>query len=424
MKLVKTSLFSAIITFIRIASGFVAGKAVAIFTGPGGVALIGAFANFITIVLTFANGAINTGVIKYTADFQNDEPILKLLFSTALRISIYCSAITGLLILLFSRYLSLWIFKTEIYVSPIFVLGFTIIFYSLNSLLISILNGKGQITTYTVVNTLGSIIGLITTVTLVFFFRTTGALYASVLSQSIVFFITVILIIKSPWFKWDYFSKGFDNVIAKKLSQYSLMAVITSLTVPVSQILLRNIIVSKNGIDSAGYWQGMMRVSDGYLMLITTSLSTYYLPKLSSLKTDKDLRAEVIKGYKIILPTVFLGCVIIYVLRFLIIKTLYTDSFVKMETLFFWQLVGDFFKMAAWILAYLMLARAMTKIYIVTELLFSISYVLIGCIFLINFKIRGVVIAFALNYFLYFIVMLLIFRKLLFYRRPYTRIIN
>ncbi|RYE13476.1 MAG: O-antigen translocase, partial [Rickettsiales bacterium] len=89
MKLVKTSLFTAVVTFIRIASGFVAGKVVAMITGPAGVALIGQFTNFVSIILTVSNGAINTGVVKYTAENEKNEFKLKKLFSTALRISIY-----------------------------------------------------------------------------------------------------------------------------------------------------------------------------------------------------------------------------------------------------------------------------------------------------------------------------------------------
>lgn len=416
MKLVKTTFFSAIVTFIRIISGFVAGKVVAIFTGPAGVALIGAFTNFITIALTFANGAINTGVIKYTSEYKEDQQKLKLLFSTAFKISIYCSAISGLLLLMTSVYLSRWIFMSDLYVGPIRVFGLTIVLYSLNSLLLSILNGQGQIRTYMVINTMGSIIGLIFTLALVFLYKVQGALYALVLTQSIVFFISATLVFKSPWFSWSYFNRGYDRVLAVKLSHYSLMTIVSALTVPVSQIVLRNMLIGKIGIDAAGYWQGMMRISDGYLMLITTSLATYYLPKLSSLGTDRELRKEIFNGYVIILPMVLVGCIVIYVLRLFIIKTLYTPDFLVMENLFFWQLLGDFLKMAAWILSYLMLAKAMTKMFIITEILFSVSYVIFGYFFIEQFNLKGITIAFSVNYFFYFLTMIFVFRKLIFNR--------
>jgi len=414
LKLIKTSFFSAIITFIRIASSFVASKVVALFTGPAGIALIGQFSNFITIALTFANGAINTGVIKYTAEFEGDEQQLKKLFSTSLKISTISSGVFGLILLCIATYISQWLFHSPLYINPLRVLGVTIILYALNTLLISILNGKKEIKRYTLVNTIGSIVGLVFTVVLVYFYKISGALYALVLAQSIVFFVTLTMVVKSSWFSRSYFNQPFDKETAGKLSKFSLMAIVSALTVPVSQIILRNMVINKLGINDAGYWQGMMRVSDGYLLLVTTSLSTYYLPKLSSLHTDDDLRKEIYQGYKIILPGVFLSCLLIYLLRFFIIHILYTKEFENMSELFAFQLMGDFFKMAAWVLAYLMLAKAMTKAFIITEVVFSVSYVLLGYVCIHLFKLNGITIAFAINYFIYLIIMIALFRKLLF----------
>lgn len=414
MKLIKTSFFSALITLVRISSGFIAGKVVALFTGPAGVALIGQFNNFITIVLTFSNGAINSGVIKYTAQFTGDEMQLKKLFSTSFKISIYCSIFFGTVLLLIASLVSQLLFQSSLYINPIRVLGITIILYSLNSLLIAILNGLQQIKKYTLVNTAGSMIGLLFTVVLVFYFKIEGALYALVLTQSIVFFVTLGLIIKSDWFSWSFFKQPFDKEIARKLSHFSLMAITSSLCMPVAQILLRNMVIKELGVNSAGYWQGMMRISDGYLMLVTMSLSTYYLPKLSSLGSNKELRAEIFQGYKIILPIVFVSCLFIYLLRFFIINLLFTKDFELMSELFIFQLLGDFFKIAAWLLAFLMTAKAMTKIFIVTEIVFTFTYVFLSFICVDYFKLEGIAIAFAINYFIYLVAMIIVFRKLLF----------
>lgn len=414
MNLVKTSFFSAITTIIRVASGFVSNKIVAIIAGASGVAIVGAFSNFITIVLTFANGAINTGVVKYTAEFDEDEEKLKSLFSTSFKITFYCSVIIGIILGTSASYWSSLIFMNKVYEVPIRVFGFTAILYALNSLLISILNGKKQIAKYTIVNSLGSIVGLVFTVILVFFYKIEGALYAMVLSQSIVFFVTSALIIKSPWFTKGYFNKKFDKTKAIQLSHYSLMALVSALTVPVSQLLIRNILINRLGINEAGYWQGMIRISDAYLMIITTSLSTYLLPKLSSMKEDKEIKNEVFKGYKFIIPLVAISCLVIYFLRFVLIKILFSQDFISMEKLFYWQLLGDFFKMLSWVLAYIMLAKAMTKMYVFSEILFNIGYVFLGYTFTNLFHLQGAVIAFALTYFLYLIFMIFVFRKLLF----------
>lgn len=413
MKLIKTTLFSGIITLIRISSGFIANKVVAIFTGPSGVALIGAFSNFMSIVLTFGNGAINTGVVKYTAEYEGDDEKLKSLFSTSFKISFFFSVFVGLLLLLFASFFSQLIFTTTLYLNPIRVLGLSIVFYSLNSLLISILNGKKQIKLYTIVNTTGSIIGLFLTLVFVFYFNIEGALYSLVLSQSILFFATLLSLRKQYWFSFDYFNKKISSEYVKKLSQYSLMAIVSALMVPVSQIILRNMLISTIGIESAGVWQGMMRISDGYLMVLTTALSTYYLPKLSSLHSNKDLKAEIILGYKFLLPVVLFTSFLIYVFRIFIIEVLYTSDFYQMTDLFFYQLIGDIFKMLSWILAYLMLAKSMTKTFIITEIASTLLYLALGYICVYYFGLEGISIAFAINYLLYLIIMVYIFRDLL-----------
>ena len=414
MRLVKTSIFSAIITIIKLSSGFIANKIIAMITGPVGVAVIGSFSNFITIALNFANGAINTGVVKYSSEFKREPEKLKILFSTALKISLFCSILIGFFLIVWAPFFSIMVFTMDKYTNAIRVLGITIIFYSLNSLLLSILNGLGQIKAYTTANTLGNIFGLILTLALVYLYNLQGALYALVLIQSVVFFITLYIIFQSSWFSWDYFKQSFDKITAIKLSHYSIMAIVSAITLPVSQIILRNILVERMGFDSAGYWQGMMKISDGYLMLITTSLGTYFLPKLSELNDDFEIKKEILNGYKIILPVVLFGCLFIYYFRVFIIEILYNDRFLEMQQLFFWQLIGDFFKIAAWILSYLLLAKTMTKIFIITEILFSISYVFFSIFFLNFFSLKGITIAFAVNYILYFLTMLFIFRKLLF----------
>ncbi len=387
-------------------------------TGPIGVATVGAFTNFSSIVLAIGNGAINNGVIKYVSEYNDDKEKTTRLISTALKITFFSSIVVSAFILFFARYFSKVILGNSEYVNVIIVLGITLIFYSLNSLIISILNGKGEIKKYTLVNAIGSITSLLLTILLVVYYKVSGALYSIVLSQVIVFAFTAFIVRKSGIISKKTVLERFDKKLGLKLSHFSLMALVSALTVPVSQILLRNIIAHDLSINAAGYWQGMMRVSDGYLMLITTSLSVYYLPKLSALVTNSEIRLEVLNGYKIILPTVLIGCITIYLSRFYVIEVLFSKKFFQMESLFFWQLIGDFFKMASWVLAFLMLAKAKTTIYIITEIGFSALYVLLSYALIQIFGIRGTAISFALNYFIYMLVMIYIFRKLLFNKNP------
>ena len=83
MTLIKTSILTAISTIIKILSGLVINKVMAIYVGPGGLALVGQFRNFSSMLTTFSNGAITQGIIKYTAEYQDIDQKSKI-FSTSL----------------------------------------------------------------------------------------------------------------------------------------------------------------------------------------------------------------------------------------------------------------------------------------------------------------------------------------------------
>ena len=83
MNLLKTSALNGIAVLIKTATMFILNKILAIYVGPSGYAAIGQFQNFIQIVTTFAGGAINTAVVKYTAEYYESEQRQRVVWQTA-----------------------------------------------------------------------------------------------------------------------------------------------------------------------------------------------------------------------------------------------------------------------------------------------------------------------------------------------------
>ena len=410
MTLIKTSVLTGISTIIKVISGFVINKVIAIYIGPSGLAIVGQLQSFTSIITTFSNGAISSGIVKYTAEYQDIEEKKKI-FSSSIVISLICSLIISIFLFTFSGYLSELILKDIQYSSVFIIFGATIFLFALNMVLISILNGQKEIKKYVLVNIAGSIFSLVFTSILIMQLNLMGALYAMVLNQSVMFFVTLAFVIKSSWFKLEYFKQGLDKESLSKLSKYSLMAIVSALTVPVSHLIIREYIGENLGWDSAGYWQGIWYISTMYLMLVTTTLGVYYLPRLSEIQDNKELRKEIFSGYKIIMPIVILASLIIFLLKEYVILIAFSKDFMPMMELFAWQLIGDVIKIASWLLAYLMLAKAMTKVFIYTEVLFSALFVGLSILFVDKFGLVGITYAYALNYLLYLVMMIFIFRK-------------
>ncbi|MDV5227870.1 O-antigen translocase [Providencia rettgeri] len=411
MTLVKTSLLSLIATFFKILSGLVINKAVSVYIGPAGLAVIGQFQNFSQLVLIAAQGAINNGVVKYTAEYSKEHEKLPLLFSTSIRISLTTSIIVGCILAIFSGFFSLKILDNIQYQFIFVIFGFAIILFVLNGLLLSIINGLKEIRNYITINIIQSIYSLIFTSLLIYFFGLKGALIALATNQSIIFFITLFMLRKHEVITWKKFTSSFDRTTSKNLFSYSAMAITSAIMVPTSQFIIRDYIGTTQGLDQAGYWQAVWYISTTYLMVVTTALSTYYLPRLSETINKQELKKEILQGYKILLPIVIVCGFIIYLLRDFIIFLLFTDDFSPMKPLFTWQIIGDVFKIASWLFAYIMIAKAMIKTFIVTEVLFSITFILLSYFLISTYGTIGVTYAYCLNYLMYLIVVFFIFVK-------------
>ena len=405
MTLIKTSVLSFIATAIKMLSMLAINKAVAVFIGPTGLALIGQFQNFTQLGMTVAQGGINAGVTKYTAEYGRESDQLGILFSTAFKVSFFCSIAFGLISILFSKLFSEYFLDTTEYSYVFVIFGISLPLFVLNQLLLSIVNGLKEVNVFIGANISQSIYGLIFTSILVIFFGLDGALIAMVTNQSVILLVVLWMLRKHVVIRWQLFKSAYSREEGRKLFRYSAMALTTAAMVPASHLLVRNYIGDTLGWEQAGYWQAIWYISTIYLMVVTTALSIYYLPRLSELSDNAEIRSELFSGYKIILPVVSLMAVAIYFCKDLIVWLLFTEEFEPIKELFVWQLIGDVIKLAAWLLSYLMLAKAMVRYLVVTEILFSILFVVLSILFVQRYGLIGVTYAFALNYTIYFLVM-------------------
>ncbi|WP_248752119.1 O-antigen translocase [Pseudomonas sp. MWU15-20650] len=405
MTFLKTSLLNGIAVVVRMVTLLCINKILAVYVGPVGYAALGQFQNAVQMITTFASGAINAGVTKYTAEYHEDEERQRTVWRTAGSISLIGALVTGVLVTVFNERLSLIFLKDRAFGGVFVWFSATLVLFILNTLLLAVLNGKKEIPRYVISNIAGSFFALAVTAYMAIMWGLYGALVALAVYQSLSFFVTVFLCYTAPWFKIRYFIGRIDPGVARNLAKYTAMSLTSVACVPISQILVRNHLGQSFGWEAAGYWEALTRLSGAYLMLITTTLSVYYLPKFSELKKSEDIRAEIANGYKIILPLTAAGALIIYLFRDMIVKLLFTPEFLPMTDLFAWQMLGDTLKIGSWVMAYLMLGKAMFKLFMVTEIVFSSSFVILSWLFTNELGLQGVTVAYAINYAAYWVVM-------------------
>ena len=411
MTLIKTSLLNAIAVIIKMGAMLGINKVLAIYVGPAGYAVIGQFQNAIQMITTFASGAINTGVTKYTAEYYNQPQKQIQVWRTASTIAVTGALITAVLVGIFNKTLAAWFLKDESYGSVFVWFSVALVFFVLNALLLAILNGKKEIAKYIAANITGSLFSVAVTVVMVVKFGLYGALVALAIHQSLNFFVIVFFVVKSNWFKFEYLFGKLDKEVSRNLAKYTAMALVSAACIPVSHIMIRNHLGDTLGWDAAGYWEAMWRLSSAYLMFVTSTLSVYYLPRLSELANPADIKKEILQGYKIILPAAMTCGLVIYLLRDSIVGLLFTKEFAPMRELFAWQMLGDTLKIASWLLGYLLVAKTLTMYFVLTEVFFSALF--FGLIYfgVDHYGFVFVAVAHAINYFVHFVTMIFILKK-------------
>ncbi|WAD26912.1 O-antigen translocase [Pseudomonadaceae bacterium T75] len=412
MTLIKTSLLNGIAVIIKMLTLLGINKILAIYVGPSGYAALGQFQNAVQMISTFASGAINTGVTKYTAEYHEDVTKQQAVWRTAGTISFIGSVVTGMLVVIFRDTLSGWFLNDENYRGVFVWFALALVFFVFNTLLLAILNGKKEIHRYVVANISGSLFALLATAVMTMQYGLYGALVSLAVYQSLAFFVTILLCYKAKWFKFNYLFGAIDKATALNLGKFTAMALTSAACVPLSHILVRNHLGETLSWEAAGYWEAMSRLSGAYLLLITTTLSVYYLPRLSEIKSSGEIKNEIAQGYRVILPAAVVLGLIIYLFRDLIIQVLFTMDFLPMRELFALQLVGDTLKIGSWVLGYVMLGRALVKLFVISEIIFSFSFVALTYSFTSYMGLEGVSLAHALNYLLYwFFVGYFLFKK-------------
>ncbi|NLI92070.1 MAG: O-antigen translocase [Peptococcaceae bacterium] len=413
MNFIKTSFWSGISTTVRILAGIITTKIMAIYIGPTGVALLGNFTNITTILSTFANGAIGSGITKYISEFDSEEDKQNVV-SHAFMISITCSFLIGIAVLIFHNALAKLAFGDTKYSTAFIIFGFTVIFFGLNTTISAVLNGYRQIKYLIMTGMTGSILSVILAFIITIKFGVFGALINSAIAQICIFMINLHFSKRLNVIEFKMGKMSIDTTILCKLFKYAGMSIVSVLLVPTGTLMIRKYVFNHFTPNEAGYIQGVWSISNAYLMVVTTALSIYYLPTLSSIKDDMGLKNEIFKGYKFLLPMAILGGTAVYICRDLIIHVLYTPEFLPMKKYFLFQIIGDTLKISSWILGYLMVAKAMTIWFIATEVIFTGIYISFAFVFMNYYGSIGVTYAYSLNYFIFLIYLIVIFRKLLF----------
>ncbi|MCF0224349.1 MAG: O-antigen translocase [Fibrobacter sp.] len=404
---------SGAVTLFNALRAFVINKLLAVFLPPATFACIGQFINLLTIGQATSSLALQNGWTSLTAQNKQNKEQLLGVWRGGFRLTTFASVITFVIAVVFCFVAPLQSLfpgmSTRLIQAAILFALPGIFATNLITISAAVMNGLGENRRWAMIN----VVAAIWQMAWVAFF-----LYAKCLSvlsiiatQSIIAGIFAIRLAAKAGFSFNQIRKTFLDIREPWMS-YALMGIIPMILAPIVQTIIRTNVTSNFGVDAAGIWQSVWKISDFLMMVMSAVLTVVILPKVSKNMT----RMEFFSIFDSILAKImifsFVAVLALFLGRNILVAVLLSSAYMGAVDYLPLQLLGDFFRAGGVALALVLIARSETKKFLTIEISSEIFLAVSSVVAMKFFEFNGPMLGYALENFLYFVVLFFVVRKL------------
>lgn len=398
-----TSLFGGVQVY-TILIQVIKSKIIAVLLGPLGVGIQGLFQAAIDLVKQATSLGIAQSAVRDVAEANGTGYIDKISRTvTVLRKIVWFTGSLGVVALLaLSPVFSKTSFGNNKYILSFICLSVILLLDQLIAGQKVVLQGMRRLKELAKVTAIGATISLLISVPLYYIWNVDGIVPAMVL--------TSIVSLVVSWFYSRRVQIQKTIVTAKDVIKDGKIMMVMGVSMSLSGVMtmgvgyaVRSLIRDWGGIDEVGLFQAGFVIINSYVGLVFGAIATDYYPRLAAVnKDDVKCRDVVSKQGEI---SVFLLAPLLSLCILLmptVIKILYSDEFLLADGFIKWACLGMMFRLASWLVSYMFVAKAESKLFIINELIGNINYLWLS---LVGYRwggLTGMGIAFAVNYFIYF----------------------
>ena len=399
-----TSLFGGV-QFYQISIQIIKSKIVAVLLGPSGVGIMGLLTSGMQLIQSFTNMGLASSAVRDVSEANGQNDVTRIFKTVCVVRKLVW--ITGLLGLVVTAALSPVLSKTSFgnydYTMPFIVLSITLLLDQINSGQKVVLQGLRRLKDLAKCSAFGVTFGLIVSVPLYYWLGIKGIVPTLILTS-----------ICSLFLSWLYSRKiKIEKVrvtpreALKEGKQMLVMGISMSLSGIFSTIVayaIRAYIQNIGGVEEVGLYQAGFVIMTTYVGMITNAIATDYYPRLAAINHDNAKCMETVSQQgeigSIILAPMLTACIIFMPF---VLMLLYSDRFIKADEYISWACLGMMLRLAAWVISFLFVAKAESKLFIFNEAAACFCYLVFSIIGYKYWGLQGLGAAFALHYLVYFI---------------------
>lgn len=393
--------------------GLIQTKCVAVFLGPVGVGLSGAFGSLIGIVVTLCGLGVSSSAVRSIAKANASEEkgdLGKLV--TTLRILSWITGLVGsAVVLLFAKPLSRMTFGSEEYWIALSVLSLCVLFRCLKNGQLGYIQGIRRIGDLAKMKIIASITGVTIGVGLYAWLGLRGIVPA-IFAMGLVQLIAANYFARRAQSPTSSVSREEFLKISGDFIKLGVVLMWTGLLSMLVGYLTRVILIQHIDLHAAGLYQSSYRISAMFVGFILAAMSADFLPRLSEVADDdKKIQQQVNEQTEIGLLLAVPGILATITFTSWIIAILYTSEFKMAEELMKWMVLGCLGRVISWPMAMILIAKGCKAWLMVLESCASVLHVALIYAGVQQFGVVGASYAFALLYVVYIIATKLIANK-------------
>ena len=407
-----TSLFGGVQVY-QILIQIIKSKFVAVLLGPAGVGIMGMYQSGLQLFQQISSMGLAQSAVRDVSEANGSNDIQKIVKTvTVVRKLVWFTGILGLIIVACcSPLLSKFSFGNYDYTIPFIILSVTLLLDQLSAGQKVVLQGMRRLKELAKCTAFGVTFGLITSVPLYYWIGIDGIVPTLVLNSVCSLIIS--------WFYSKKITIEKVQVTPKQTLEQGKQMLVMGVSMSLSGIFasvvsyaIRGFIQDNGGVEQVGLFQAGFVIMTTYVGMVMNAIATDYYPRLAAINKDNEKCREVVSqqgeiGTMILAP--MLTCCLVFMP--FVLQLLYSDKFLAANEYISWACLGMMLRMASWVISFLYVAKAESKLFVVLEFSANLTYLVLS---LLGYKFLGLVglgIAFALQYVVYFLIVYLIARK-------------
>ena len=388
-------------------------KFVAVLLGPFGVGIMGLYQSGLQLVQQISSMGLANSAVRDVSEAKGSNDLQRIAKTvTVVRKLVWFTGLLGLIIVACcSPLLSKASFGNYDYTIPFIILSITLLLDQLSAGQRVVLQGMRRLKDLAKCTAFGVTFGLITSVPLYYWLGIDGIVPTLILNS-------VCSLILS-WFYSRKIKIEKIQVTPKQTLEQGKQMLVMGISMSLSGIFasivsyaIRGFIQGYGGVEQVGLFQAGFAIMTTYVGMVMNAIGTDYYPRLAAINRDNAKCREAVSQQGEI-GTMILAPMLTVCLVFMpfVLELLYSDSFLTANEYVSWACLGMMLRLAAWVISYLFVAKAESKLFLMIELSANAYYLVFSLLGYKFFGLSGLGITFALQYVIYFLQCYFIARK-------------